>query len=88
MVWWQPDWVIEAKDGDGNGDDMHSCLEVMTWMGKEVLVFWSLGRGEIVLEISVLEMVLFRRSFDVSPSAALQGNTVVMYDVSSTEVSD
>lgn len=57
-------------------------------MGKEVLVFWPLGRGEIVLEISVLEMVLFRRSFDVSPSAALQGNTVVMYDVSSTEVSD
>ena len=57
-------------------------------MGKEVLVFWSLGRGEIVLEISVLEMVLFRRYFDVSPLAALQGNTVVMYDVSSTEVSD
>lgn len=57
-------------------------------MGKEVLVFWSLGRGEIVLEISVLEMVLFRRYFDVSPLAALQGDTVVMYDVSSTEVSD
>lgn len=55
-------------------------------MGKKVLVFWSLGRGEIVLEISGLEMVLFRRSFDASPSAALQGNTVVMYDVSSTEV--
>ena len=57
-------------------------------MGKEVLVFWSLGRGEIVLEISVLEMVLFRRYFDVSPLAALQGDTVVMYDVSSTKVSD
>lgn len=86
MVCRQPDWVIEAEDRDGNGDDMHSCLEVMTWMGKKVLVFWSLGRGEIVLEISGLEMVLFRRSFDASPSAALQGNTVVMYDVSSTEV--
>lgn len=86
MVWQQPDWVIEAEDWDGFGDDMHSCLEVMTWMGKEVLVFWSLGRGEIFLEISGLDMVLFRRSFDASPSAALQGNTVVMYDVSSTEV--